>query len=136
MARPKFGSDRKLTLLPKFVEETIPHKQLTTHPWNFYTKKESSILKKLNSSQTYSIEEVFTDIKQGIRTGAKNVFVIDNKIKKTLEANCIKNYVSGEDIKDIKIKQTDQFIIYPYIFRDGGAISFTEKSANFVYLFL
>lgn len=122
-----FGDiDKNISKLPKSKEITILHEKILTHPWNFYSKDESSIYEKLNNNKLLSIQDVFGDIQQGIRTGSNDIFLINKSEKDLLNCNLVRKFASGENIKNIEITDTDKYVIYPYLIQDNSVHRISE----------
>ena len=119
LSRTLYEVRRSFDSMPKMIEETIAHEQLQKHPWNFHTKEEASVLKKLNSKKSKPIYAIFDGIQQGLRTGANDVFIIDNETLKSLKSSYIRKFISGENVAGLTIKNSDQYIIYPYDYSEG-----------------
>jgi len=100
--------------LPAAQEFTISHSLIKNHPWNFYSNDEAGIIGKLLDPKLPGLEEVFLGVQQGVRTGANDVFIL-NKSNNTMDdPELLKGFVSGENVKSIRIRDTQQRLIFPY----------------------
>lgn len=133
-------NDNRIISMPKMSNETIKHEELKKHPWNFYKKEDSDIIRKFHDYGV-SILDVFSGIQQGIRTGANDVFILNkDDVKLFNNSPLIYKYVSGEDIVSIKMNDTKQNIIYPYKQLNGTSTSFSDHELktdhNEIYQYL
>jgi tRNA G10 N-methylase Trm11 len=94
--------------------ETLPHKRLEHHPWDFTGGSVQNVLSKLRSEEHLLFLSLFDDILQGIRTGANQVFVLSPEESDALESDILLPFVSGEDIRRCQIVSTNSRLIFPY----------------------
>ena len=120
-------ANKEIEKLPKSKEITIPHEKILLHPWNFYSKDESSIYEKLNSNNLPSVKDIFEDIQQGIRTGSNDIFLIDKSEASLFNSNLVRKFASGENIKELEVTDTDKYVIYPYLIKDDNVHRILES---------
>lgn len=106
--------DHENPKLPTAQEFTISHSLIKNHPWNFYSNDEAAIINKLLDPKLAGLEEVFSGVQQGVRTGANDVFILDRTKNELDDSELLKRFVSGENVKSIQLSGTQQRLIYPY----------------------
>jgi len=99
---------------------SLPLERLMKHPWDFATDDIHSILRVLRNPKHPLIEEVFSEIIQGLRTGANHVFVVPFSRAKDIESDLLLPFINGEHVRRCKIN-TDSFrLLFPYTFDEFG----------------
>ncbi len=113
---------------------SLPSERLATHPWDFATDRTHEALRLLREDQHPLIDTVFGQILQGLRTGANQVFVVDDEIANNLESEILIPFVNGESIRRGRISPSGLSLIYPYRQTEFGEVSIiseAEMSSNY-----
>lgn len=115
--------------------------ELNEDVWTLTDKKVGKILTKLNK-QPNTVESVFSKIFQGIATSKDSVYFImdakednnyvigyskelDQKVK--IEKGLVKPLLKGEQVHRYERLKTSNFVIVPYLLKEGKAELMTEK---------
>jgi len=83
-------------------------------PWSFTTDDYLEIRKKLTSPNLPLVTEYFSGIFQGVRTGANEIFVVQEDDAKELESELLIPFVSGREIKRQYLTQISNSLVFPY----------------------
>ena len=83
-------------------------------PWTFTTDDFSEIRKKLTASSLPLVTDYFSGIFQGVRTGANEIFVVQDENLKGLEDELLIPFVSGREIKRQYLTEISNSLIFPY----------------------
>ncbi len=113
------------------LEETItvPLERLQSTPWNLSEGSQDDILRQMQNPKFPSLLDVFTQVSQGVRTGANNVFVIKNGRSELIERELLRPYASGENIRRCQITSTDKYLLWLYrINGDNGRLAALPSS--------
>lgn len=101
-----------ITNILKKKEERIPTGKLDSFPWQLSTILEDDVLESIAKSNSLRWDDVFEDTIQGVRTGANDIYLVDQNQK--LEEEITKPFVSGEHIRAGFLKKSSKRIIWPY----------------------
>ena len=93
---------------------SLPSDRLRSHPWGFATDQAHESIRLLRDDRHPLIDTVFGSIFQGLRTGANQVFVVNQEIAKRLEMELLVPFVNGEHIRRARIAHSDLYLVYPY----------------------
>lgn len=103
---------------------TLPQERLLAHPWDFASGDIHEVLRKLRDPRHPFIGDVFKDIQQGIRTGANDVFIIENSsLQGSLESGLLIPFVGGEQIRSFRIDSSALRLLFPYQVTQNGQVS-------------
>ena len=83
-------------------------------PWTFTTDDYLEIRKKLTSSSLPLVTDYFSGIFQGVRTGANEIFVVQEEDAKELESELLIPFVSGREIKRQYLTEISNSLVFPY----------------------
>ncbi|MEH2323711.1 MAG: N-6 DNA methylase [Nostoc sp.] len=118
------------------AEETLViDKSLTSQTWDFGKSKNSVLFDKFNNDKFISLSQLKTNISQGIRTSANEIYVVDfirqednllqvyskalNKIV-TIESNLTSLFLQGREIKPYQLLYSSKLLIIPYEQTNGN----------------
>ncbi|WP_405107098.1 N-6 DNA methylase [Paenibacillus sp. FSL K6-1217] len=94
----------------------IPADRLKSHPWTFTTGMHDKIFNLMQHADLPNLTDIFPKVLQGVRTGANNLFVIENSLLEEygLEEELLLPFISGENIKAGRIIKPTHSLIWPY----------------------
>jgi tRNA G10 N-methylase Trm11 len=117
--------------LSKGRTSSLSSERLQDHPWSFVVGLDRETLKKLHKSFNPLITQVFTEIRQGLRTGANSIYILDHSHASRLEQQVLVPLVSGEDIRRCRIRSGVNFLLYPYKSDQYGNVRlYTEEELS------
>jgi type I restriction-modification system DNA methylase subunit len=118
------------------AEETlVSDKSITSESWDFGKSKNSVLFDKFHDDKFISLSQLITNISQGIRTSANEIYVVDmisqehdvlqvyskalNKIV-TLESDLTSLFLQGKEIKPYQLLYSSKLLIIPYEIKNGN----------------
>ncbi|MBC6433244.1 N-6 DNA methylase [Nostoc sp. HG1] len=118
------------------VEEMLViNKSLPSESWDFGKSRNSVLFDKFNNDKFISLSHLKTNISQGIRTSANEIYVVDfisqednllqvyskalNKIV-TIESNLTSLFLQGKEIKPYQVLYSSKLLIIPYELTNGN----------------
>jgi hypothetical protein len=137
----KFAEISSKELKEHFTFTEIDYQSLSTSDsWIFKQNKSLSLIQRLEN-QPYTLHHFLDKIFSGIQTSADQVYLINgeetngmvtgqNKLsneKVTVERELVKPLIKGFDIKRYSPINTNVFVIFPYLLKDGNAHPMSEK---------
>lgn len=118
----RFSTGVRRQDLGKGVTTSLRSERLHEHPWNFVAGLDRDILMKLHRPSNPLITQVFADIRQGIRTGANSIYILDRLRATQVEPEVLLPLVSGEDIRRCRIRSDRNLLLYPYASDEYGNV--------------
>ncbi|HEX7313860.1 MAG TPA: Eco57I restriction-modification methylase domain-containing protein [Pyrinomonadaceae bacterium] len=116
----KWDSDGKHLELGQ--KSQLPLERLQSVPWNLTGEGLDEILHKMQRPEFPRLMDVFSNISQGVRTGANHIFVIKGNIAQEIEPELLYPYVSGENIRRGRVVPSHKFLLWPYRQEVSGAV--------------
>jgi methylase of polypeptide subunit release factors len=117
--------------LSKGRTSSLSSERLQDHPWNFVVGLEHDALRKLHKPSNPLITQVFTEIRQGLRTGANSIYILNHSNATQLEPQLLVPLVSGEDIRRCHIRSGSNLLLYPYKSDQYGTVTpYTEEELS------
>ena len=90
----------------------ISSKHLSEHPWQFAAGLNQKIIAKTQSIKNPRLIDCVGEAFQGLRTGANNVFMLDDSVE--IENETIVPFVNAKNIKPGSIKGETGRLLFPY----------------------
>jgi len=99
---------------------TLPQERLREHPWDFAADDVHAILRLIKDRRHPLLTEVIGDVVQGLRTGANQVFVINERNSSGIEKDVLLPFVTGEHIRRCAVATDKLALIFPYRINEFG----------------
>jgi methylase of polypeptide subunit release factors len=107
----------------KLAQKTeLPSSRLLSHPWNLANESKNEIVKLMHEPGLPSILDIFRNICQGVRTGANQIFLINQEAAAHIEPELLQPHVNGQNIRRGYILPSDYYLLHPYRFNMNGLI--------------
>ena len=100
----------------------IPTERLLSHPWNLTNEIRNEIISKMHHQDFPTVQDVFSNICQGVRTGANPLFLLDRSDTSQIEESLLLPYINGQNIRKCKILPSNNYLLYPYRRNGSGDI--------------
>lgn len=116
-------------------EMLVVDKSITSQNWDFGKSKNSILFEKFKNDKFISLSQLKSNISQGIRTSANEIYVVDlisqednllqvyskalTKII-TIESNLTSLFLQGKEIKPYQILYSSKLLIIPYELTNGN----------------
>ncbi len=133
-------------ILPKelfdfLVFDEFDISSFSDNSWNLQDVKNSKLLEKLNSLKL-KVNDIFKGVFQGVVSGDNKAFYLENcrkidgyikgfnhllNIEIQIEEDICKRVANGKDIGRYYIKESNLYLIYPYIVEDGKTVLLKES---------
>jgi len=112
---PGLKWDKEGTYLKESRKFELSVTRLNKHPWDFTTGSKQNIINLMQKIDLPKLSDLFPNIVQGIRTGANNVFVLDDiNVIKNIENDVLIPFINGENIRSCKVIKPTQYLLWPY----------------------
>ena len=101
----------------------LPAERFQNAPWKLSSGLDDEILQSMRRQNCPRLLDVFTEVSQGIRTGANQFYIVPEAISAGLESELVLPYISGENIRRSQITPSKLSLIWPYRLDRRGNIS-------------
>ncbi|HEY1349503.1 MAG TPA: N-6 DNA methylase [Ktedonobacteraceae bacterium] len=92
----------------------LPSARLFSHPWDLSSNSSNEILQRMQTAGLPGILDVFRGLCQGVRTGANQVFLVNQHEAAALEVALVQPHAHGQQIKRCQILPAEQYLLSPY----------------------
>lgn len=136
----KFKHIKPVEIGKYFEYDEISYEKLSSDKWDLSSQDILKVIEKLQE-QPLSVQEVFSNISQGIVSTGDDIYVLRGRFKNdtfigyskeleaeiVLEKEIVKPFLKGEDVKKYASLSTDLYIIYPHFLDEKGKTKPLEK---------
>jgi hypothetical protein len=142
----RFKQIKPSAILFNIQFQETDYSSFSSSKWSFQEGSSISIFKKLKL-QPLTLKDVFEAIRVGVDSGVDDLFMLKGKVeggvfigysekaKKEviLEANLVKPFLKGEDIKKYAPLLASNYIVYPHYEKEGKTYPYTEEEMQSKY---
>lgn len=100
----------------------LSYSRLSSHPWELSNDLSSAILQRMHEPELPGILDIFHDVCQGVRTGANQIFLVDQREAASIETELLQAHVHGQNIRRCQILPTAHYLLWPYRVNAHGFI--------------